>query len=66
MDDSSKRELIAAKRGPLEQERFAAELDVEVAEVHGDDAVLEEPKSRLERINKQLQILDDKESDLED
>lgn len=64
LDNADKRELIAAKRTPLEREKYAAELDVGVAEKSGDEALLIEPQDRLRTIEEQLEVLDQKEAEL--
>lgn len=64
MTDGEKKEAIQAKRGPLEHEQFAAQLDVKVAKEHEDEALLAEPTERLERIERQLKALDEEEKKL--
>jgi hypothetical protein len=61
LTDEEKKAAIAAKRGPLEHELYTAELDLKTAEASGDDALVEEPKARVERIKGQLKVLDDEE-----
>jgi len=59
------RELITARRGPLERERFAAQLDVEIAEQQEDTDLLEEPQRRLGTVEAQIKVLDDKEAEID-
>lgn len=62
MDDQQKRDLIAAKRGPLENELYAAELDRKTAEAGEDEALVEEPKAREAEVKKKLKVLDEEEA----
>lgn len=59
----NKLEAIAAKRGPLEHEKYAAELDLATAEEAKDEALAEEPKARLAEINSKLGALELKEKE---
>jgi hypothetical protein len=65
LSKEEKLEAIAARRGPLLHEQYAAELDVKVAEEGGIEALMEEPKARLARVNSQLGVLDEEESNLD-
>lgn len=65
LDEQGKKDLIAAKRGPLEHELFAAELDLEVAQEAGDEALVEGPQKRLEAVKAQIKVLDDKLAEVE-
>lgn len=64
MDADDKRAAIQAKRGPLEHELFAAELDVATAKEASDKALHEEPEKRLKEVKAKLKVLDDKEAKL--
>lgn len=64
LTDDDKRAEIEAKRGTLEHEQYAAELDVATAEAAGVEALVEEPTARLGRVNAQLAVLDEKEAEL--
>lgn len=64
LTDEDKQAAIDAKRGPLEHEKYAAELDLKTAEASGDDALVQEPKERLARIEDQMKVLKDAEGEL--
>lgn len=64
MEDSQKREILQSRRGPLENEKYSAEVDLAVAEKSGDVALEEEPRARLERVNSQLAVLEEKEDEV--
>lgn len=55
---------IAAARGPLEHEQYAAELDVKTAEEGTDQALADSHKARLEEVNSKLGALDAEASSL--
>lgn len=57
-----KKDAINAKRGPLEHEQYAAELDVATAKESGAEELLQEPQARLKRVNDQLKALDAEEA----
>lgn len=61
VDSDQKREIIAAKRAPLESEMYAAELDLKLAEESADERLAEEPRRRFEECKRKLAILDDEE-----
>ena len=60
-----KKSAINAKRGPLDHEKYAAELDVKTAEASGQEELMEEPRARLARIEDQLKVLDDAEAKID-
>jgi hypothetical protein len=64
MDADEKRGAIAARRGTLEHELFGAELDLKVAKEHDEDVLAEEPQKRLDRIKRQMEVLDKEEGKL--
>ena len=66
MEDSDKRAILQAKRGPLENEQYTAEVDLALAEEQKDPALAEEPRERLDRINSQLAIIKQKEDEIGD
>lgn len=57
-------EAIQAKRGPLEHEQYAAELDLKVAKKSDDKALAEEPQARLDEVNAKLDALKQEEQKL--
>lgn len=59
-----KEAAIAAARGPLEHELFAAETDLEVAEAGDSEELVAGPKARVEEIKAKLKVLDDKKKKL--
>ncbi len=61
-----KKAAINAKRGPLEHELYSAELDLKTAKQGGDEALIEEPKSRVDEIKAKLKALDDEEKKIKD
>lgn len=64
LTNDEKRAAIAARRGPLEHELYAAELDVKVAQKAGDETLLAGPAERLEQVEAQIKVLDDEEAAL--
>lgn len=65
MTKEQKLDLIHAKRSPLENEQFAAELDLKLANEDGAEELIAEPKERLEKINAKLKLLDNEEAAIE-
>lgn len=64
MDDSEKRAILQAKRGPLENELYTAEVDLAIAKKHKDPVLAEEPEERLARIKDQLAVVEKKEAEI--
>jgi hypothetical protein len=67
IDKQGKLAILAAQRGPLEHELFAAEIELEVkatAVDHGATGVTQEMvegcKERVEAIQAQIQCIDDR------
>lgn len=67
IDKQSRLAQLAASRGPLEHQQFAAEIEVEVKEAgvkHAGTGVdqdqVEAAKANLEGINAQIKVIDDR------
>jgi hypothetical protein len=72
IDKQGKLDIIAAQKGPLEHELFAAQVHLETQEVavdHGSTGVtkehVEEAKARRDAIQAQLDSLDEKAKEIE-
>ena len=65
MDDEQKLAIIAASRGTLENEQYAAKLDLELAERGDDPALEDEPRKRLKEVNSKLELLDEREAEVD-
>jgi hypothetical protein len=65
LEKEHKREWIAAKRGTLEHELYAAELDLEVAEAGSSKELVKGPKDRVAEVKAQIKVLDDKAKKVE-
>jgi polyhydroxyalkanoate synthesis regulator phasin len=60
VEDEQKQNILDSKRGTLENELYAAETDLEVAQAGDSEELVEEPKARVERLKKQIKVIDDK------
>lgn len=72
IDKQGKLDIIAAQKGPLEHELFAAQVNLETQEVavdHGSTGVtkehVEEAKARRDAIQAQLDSLDERAKEIE-
>lgn len=65
MEDAQKLEIIESRRGTLENEQYAAELDLKLAKKSDNDSVVEEPQKRLDEINAKLKVLDEEAAGLD-
>lgn len=64
LTNDEKKSAIAAARGPLDHEHYAAQLDLKVAKADGDETLIESASARLARVNSKLAVLSEEEKGL--